>query len=64
MSFLSLGIVGEMVSGSRSVARGRILGHGRGCEIGSHHTPPLVHIEDPIHEDIRRGNSVEKHSET
>ena len=58
MLFLCLGVVGEMTSGSRSIARGHSSGHGRSCGRGSHHSPSLVHTKDPIEEEAKGDDSI------
>ena len=64
VSSLYLGVVGEMNSSSRSVARGRSSRHGRSRGRGTHHSPPLVHAEDPIQEEARGNDNIQQHTES
>ena len=58
-----MGVVGEMTSSSRSIARGRSSGRGRSCGRASHPIPFLVHLGDPIQEEARGDDNVKKHVE-
>ena len=62
--FLCLGVVREMTSSSRSIARVHSLGHGSNHGRASHHIPSLVHLGDPIQEEARGDNSVEQLAKT